>query len=631
MPATQQTHRRSTAPVRSSGFTLIEMLVAITLVLIMMTMFAQVFQMAGGSISKMRGISENDQRARTLQTIIKADLDKRTQNWVYPFAANEDANAAESLVTRRRGYFYISENNPSDTTDDKLQFTVMSTITTANTDDTPYYGQAMTIPDPTTSSSVQSPFINLPNQPDADDAQLSPNNTGQSVAAEVCYFLRNGNLYRRQLLIRQPSTIITSRNQPDDSASITAGTSLFLPSYPNVPGYVWQLSTNNNGLGTFWGDYDYSAFLTVNGGGNSLGATFLGLDALDNSLNATGSLGNPAFRFGFSPPALGGTLRGRSKEFAADPNLAFSGNPMTYIGSFTLQECSDPNFQYPQNFASSGGVPTHPTDYDLSTDFEQGLGTTGAIAVASNRGGGTDDLRQGLRRGEDLLMTNVHSFDVQVWDTAMGGFINIGTSDPSLTGADYHLNNRNGGSSASYGPRVNENFGAGAINAVFDTWHPKIATDYDGDGQPLGAESPPYRPIYFKPAAITSNPTDIQSWQPQTPYALNALVFPSGPPGTTFPSPPYPAQFFRKMPFGAPFVYRCVVAGTSNGTGSSTDFVNEPVWPKVDGMTVREQSGLTWEAVDNRKPLKALKIIIRFVDPSTQQMRQLTIVHSLAN
>ena len=149
---------------------------------------------------------------------------------------------------------------------------------------------------------------------------------------------------------------------------------------------MWQLSTNNNGLGTFWGDYDYSAYFDVNGGGNSIGATFLGLDALDNSLAANSSLGNPARRFGFSPQALGGTLRGRSKEFAADPNLAFSGNPMTYIGSFTLQECSDPNFQYPQNFASSGGVPTHPTDYDLSTDFEQGLGTTGAIAGGKNAG-----------------------------------------------------------------------------------------------------------------------------------------------------------------------------------------------------------------------------------------------------
>ena len=40
---------------------------------------------------------------------------------------------------------------------------------------------------------------------------------------------------------------------------------------------------------------------------------------------------------------------------------------------------------------------------------------------------------------------------------------------------------------------------------------------------------------------------------------------------------------------------------------------------------------IVWQAVDNRKPLRAIKIEVRFVDPSTQQMRQLTLIQSLVD
>jgi hypothetical protein len=40
---------------------------------------------------------------------------------------------------------------------------------------------------------------------------------------------------------------------------------------------------------------------------------------------------------------------------------------------------------------------------------------------------------------------------------------------------------------------------------------------------------------------------------------------------------------------------------------------------------------LTWQVVDNRRPLKAIRITIRFMDPTTQQMRTLTLVESLVD
>lgn len=608
------------------GFTLVEMLISVTLVLLMMSMFAQVFQMAGSSISKQRGLAENDQRSRTLQTIIKADLDKRTFRWVYPFAARESTTAPETRMTQRQGFFYISENDPANTLDDVLHFTMNSTITLRNIDDSPYFGQALTL---NTNPPLSSPFLVLPNQPDADDSQLIPNNTGQSAAVEVVYFVRRGNLYRRQLLLRDPLSFVASRTQPDTSgAASAAGTNLFDPNQVTAPAYAAQRGLGN-GLGSFWGDYDYTAYFDIAGGGPS-GANFLSLDALDNGgTSSFQALANPGRRYGFSPLTLAGSLRGRPKEFAADLSSAATGNPMDFIGRFTLQECSDVNFQYPQGLTSSGGIPTHPTLYDLKLDTDQ-------IVVAGGSGSPgnpPDDLRQGLRRGEDLLISNVHAFDVQVWDEALGGFIDIGTSAPTLAGADYHLSNRNGGLSSSYGPRVMENLASGAINAVYDTWHPQILVDYDGDGSIQ--ETPPFRPIRFKPSIITGNAGDVPSWTPQTAYPVYnpatgaGLVFPSGPPGTFFP-PPYPNPTPRKLPFGAPFVYRCVVAGTSAGSGSTTDYLAEPAWPKADGMTITDGT-VVWEAVDNRKPLKAIKITVRFIDPSTQQMRQLSIVHSLVD
>ena len=63
---------------RRGGFTLVEMLVSVALVLLIMTLFAQAFGIAAGSIKKQRGLAENDQRARSMVTILLGDLKKRT-------------------------------------------------------------------------------------------------------------------------------------------------------------------------------------------------------------------------------------------------------------------------------------------------------------------------------------------------------------------------------------------------------------------------------------------------------------------------------------------------------------------------------------------------------------------------
>ena len=59
-------------PRRVAGFTLVEMLVSVACVLLMMSMFAQIFQMATGSLSQQRGLAENDQKARMITPLCAA-------------------------------------------------------------------------------------------------------------------------------------------------------------------------------------------------------------------------------------------------------------------------------------------------------------------------------------------------------------------------------------------------------------------------------------------------------------------------------------------------------------------------------------------------------------------------------
>ncbi len=534
MQSTPLPHRKSVLTGLSrQGFTLVEMLVAVTLVLIMMTMFAQIFQMAGSSISKQRGLAENDQRARMLQTIIKNDLDRRTFRSVMPFHAGETTTGPGRI-----GYFYISENDPQNALDDVLQYTVRihSTNSSEKLPEPRYFGKAMALPPNDPSALLQYRF-----QPDRDDSQLVPNGTATSSAAEISYFVRNGNLYRRQLLVRDQNE---GKTQPDTTGGAGPVEDLFTTT--SSPGYKFFL--NSGAAVSFWNDFDYSAFF------NGTGATFLGMDSLYNDGLSAGSLGNPALRFGHD------NITGRPKEFLDNNGVS------TYIGRYTLEECSHAAFQYPEGLSADGnqmapGFPGMASGYGLNTD-----GTVTAW-------------RGGARRGEDLLLSNVHAFDVQLLDESARQFVNMG----GASALDYSVSAQ---FNASYGPF------SGGGNLVFDTWHPKI--DFNGDGTP---EMPPYFP-QKKLSPL---------WKNTQAYNVGDIVLP-----TTFALQNY-----------APLYFVCI-----SSTGAGTSSASEPVWPTVERQSVGD-SNLIWQAVDNRKPLRAIKLEIRFVDPSTQQMRQLTIIHSL--
>lgn len=444
-----------------AGFTLVEMLVSVALVLLMMLMFTEIFQLLSGSMTTQRGISENDQRERLLVTVMKADLDSRTFQYLLPFSnyqtfttpagvnpAPTDPRSYLYHKEDRKGYFFISENDPTDDTDDFIQFTVSRYANPSRADDTEdfYYGKAVDLSGRTPSGGTR--LSNHPNQPEADDGRITADGTSQSSAAEISYFLRGSNLYRRVMLIREPLALSSTQNaQP--IASDNNSTPFFLRS-TSTPGplYGEGVAASDN----FWRDFDFSAFRDIVTDPTTPYARFHNLGELKNN-DPTGSeilfpLGMPQYRFGFNHAT------GLSREFV--PSSAGS-NPELFIGRFTHEETSHQHFNYPQDQADSsiggGGNPMDPSGPSLLVNPNDRV---------------IDLLRNGSRRSEDLVLSNVRSFDIKVFDDGAQDYVDIG-----------------GASAVRFAPGARQNtvHGNNVFQNVFDTWHVR-AVSSGGDQDP---------------------------------------------------------------------------------------------------------------------------------------------------
>jgi prepilin-type N-terminal cleavage/methylation domain-containing protein len=458
---------------RKRGFTLVEMLVATALVVLMMLMFAQIFQTAGGLVSNQKGMAKQDQSLRTLTILLRGDIGQRTFREVIPFFPGQDTEAGDFEPEKRRGFFSISENDPDDATDDVLHLTIKMDDEAESP--LQFFGKATLIrragnavpADPPDADIDTAPEAELyllgdasnpanNDQPEFDDGQLSLNGTGSSRFVEVCWFLRNGVLYRRALLIRdryatpintdtQPTNAFGARFIPDDYSSA------------NIP-------PATAASGEFWRDFDYSAYYEPNGG-----LRFHDVDSLINSsannpgsnpnlLNLPASLGLPFLRFGSSTSrASTGPLTIRGPRELLTP-----GDKSTWIGRFTHQETSHSAFDYPGNL--NGGDPLNDaTPLSLAN---------GLVTEFSN---------ETFRRGEDIVMSNVHSFDIQVWDDSLARFVNTGN------GAGDYASTAN----ADYGNR-------------YDTWHPNAIMP-----------DPPYRPTVTDPVTFVETPKPLRAVQVQ--------------------------------------------------------------------------------------------------------------------
>ena len=342
--ALYETHRDTRA-----GFTLVEMLVAVTLVLLMMTMFAQIFSVATSSISKQRVISENDQKARSFSTAIRGDVAKRTFTYPFPFYPREDPATSPTPFGSRVGYIYLNTNDPASFSDDVLQFTVDSRLLTQSNDSTEFYGKAASLADFNDTGGNRASLPSNPNQPDVDGGSLLSDYSSSSPAAQIAYFVRNGNLYRRIMLIRNPIDIAGKELDSQPTSSLgndffagDATNRLFEVFGPNP--YPTNGAYGTNRYNDFEAFFDFSAIAASVTGP----AKFLGVKALSNELASAGAaneaFGNPRFRYGFNQ------FTGQSREYTrrGDPTVMADLSSRGFIGRFTLAETSTPAFNWPQ-------------------------------------------------------------------------------------------------------------------------------------------------------------------------------------------------------------------------------------------------------------------------------------------
>ena len=552
-----------------AGFTLVEMLVSVTLVLMMMMMFAQVFEIASGIHVKIRGVTRNDQRTRILTQILRSDLDKRTMRHATPFRFGEHVTTtvASRDLDNRQGYFSVSENNPQNDLDDVLQFTARTSISLQNVDSTRFAGASNNFDTMINSGNIS------PNQPDWDDGV--DDNVSESIAAEISYFLRNGTLYRRVLLLRQPGY------GGDQPTTTTGNRFVTLPAYTN--------------LGRpFWNDFDFSAhFDSVLGG-----PRFHGLDSLDNS----GSLANFPLairhhRFGHSH------VTGIPCEFTPDSE-DINGNgqldngedqnnngqlDVHFIGRFTHEETSHPAFIYPRTVdgQNQNQSPMDRNYQPLVNGPSPQLNSDGVVELFAN----------GPRRAEDVLMTNVHSFDIKVlydaippWGLPELRDENFDTSHPRST---YSPEDHNGNGQLDNGEDQNGNGVLDRPTLSILTLPPAwqrgktypVEWDANGNGQLDNGED------------INNN----EQWDP-------IWVRPSG---------HYRGLWYRSI-------------GGVSQSASTTSGLVEPDWPQKVGQQVFDGS-IIWEAAYDRYRALAIQVTIRFLDLHSGHMRQATILYSLVN
>jgi hypothetical protein len=388
------------------------------------------------------------------------------------------------------------------------------------------------------------------------------------------------------LLIREPLPLVGASAQP----TLSGGFNFFDQFIPPPAGFTVYPSCPPNSVlnpGNFWTDFDYSAHLKINGA-SVVGATFHGVDALSNEandpppVNESRALAHPRNRFGHNPfnPVNFDAATGRSREYVTTGGA--------FLGRFTHEETSYKNltgslaFNYPHKLASTPAANYNPMDVAAATPLT--LNSSGAVIAYAG----------GSRQGEDLLLPNVLSFDIKVWDDrynepdanvdgvlnanedvngngireTAGGFVNIGYSAPAT--GDYSLAKRTTvpGYNA-YGPNP-----TGVNNNVFDTWHPQVQLDLNGDGNrdDLNANG------------VFGGLDAGDHYRP--PYRPAADLGPDLKPGR---------------------------ANIDDDGIGGTDDASETGW---------------WGS-DDFHPLRAMQITVRYRDVSTNQIRQLTIQQSL--
>ncbi|WP_337173833.1 prepilin-type N-terminal cleavage/methylation domain-containing protein [Paludisphaera sp.] len=188
---------------RRAGVTLVEMLVTLAVLLLMMALVVQIFQAATGSMSAAQAYQRLDDDLRRVDSTIRGDLGGATARFTPPLDPRHNL-----------GYFEYAENdyadNDGEDCDDSIRFTARAPA------GRPFTGRMWAKPPNILVPDGAGGVMSVPMNFGAYDASTNPAGmdatqraeyfatqpiTVTSEFAEIIYFLRNGNLYRRVLLI----------------------------------------------------------------------------------------------------------------------------------------------------------------------------------------------------------------------------------------------------------------------------------------------------------------------------------------------------------------------------------------------------------------------------------------------
>ncbi len=475
-----------------------------------------------------------------------------------------------------------------------------------------------------------------PTFPGVPPTAYTTNNTGASEYAEVSYFLRHGNLCRRVLLIRQPYNS-TGTTQPG-----AATLPIINGAYAAAPPFAGTPAINGN----FWTDFDYAARFDNASATPTLAPLFFGVADLNNNPPLSQyPLGRPDCRFGHDQTATGLTPLSLGLPLgtaATWPTALATGNgpPREYdsngvfLGRYTHEETSNNAFEFPGAIPVAGSPLSQATP-GLTINTTPGAPNVGSVTAFSG----------GPRRGEDILLTNVLSFDVKIWDAHYSettfdanrnGIIDTGPAfadvGHSAASGDFLVTNNQ---LPSYGPHAslaqtppaaNPNTFTGTtatynngdttyLNNVFDTWcrafnFDNTAKNYDINDSPPNVGPPGDIKNFY--AAAPYRPRIGVQWQQGVNYTVGTQVDPvDGANG---------------------YVYTCVTAGTSAAPPTPPAGVQQLDPFSLNDQTVTPNTindgTAQWQA---QPPLavQAIQIKVKYLDPTQNLLRQVTIVQAL--
>jgi len=430
------------------GFTLVEVLVAMAVTLLLMGIVVTIFGSIGDNVAKHNASMELSDQLRSVKQRLQLDLSGATTQMLPPRRPENG-----------EGYFEIIEGPVGR----------LPPNTKAVLDEAGVSG-----PDTTVGDNDDILMLTTRSKGEMfqgrgffwDPTQNSPTgvyytNTIQSQVAEVAWFLRGTTLYRRQLLVRPDLPPVTNASVGRPQCFVPQPTSATVPSFPvpaNPPQFPNAVASNFYSLCDLsariaGGRWDLSpsppaAFIAANSLEDLTKREFRfahrPLEKVDSNNNST------APYFGWPHDVRGWGIFYSKTPFGATAlaNIATSGR----LGLPTLQECSSPYWPLPgtvdfavgQQFylgnSSGAGISTSSKldePFDAWTNpnpgwYSQiGTGPSATLSTASAdplTGAMTNyfpanvqnqlasPAPYGSRYGEDIILTNVLSFDVRVWD-----------------------------------------------------------------------------------------------------------------------------------------------------------------------------------------------------------------------